>query len=78
MIRKLNLKQTAGLAAAFALAGLTGPAWSQEPVRYFSPECARYFTEVYCVANWQAAGFASQSACADYHRDVFCWFTTHY
>jgi hypothetical protein len=75
MLSKLNLKRTKGLVAALAIASLSGPAWAQDPPRYFSPECAQYFKDVYCPAHWQADHFASQSACADYYRDEVCWYT---
>lgn len=77
MSRKLNLREATGLVAALAIAGLAGPASAQEPVRYFSPECAQYFKDVYCPANWQEENFTSSSACAEHYKDL-CWWTYHY
>jgi hypothetical protein len=77
MLRKLNLKRTIGLVAALAIAGLSGPASAEDPPRYFSPECAQYFKDVYCPAHWQAENFTSSSACADYYKEG-CYYTYYY
>ena len=75
MLRKLNLNKTTGLGAALVIAGLSGPAWAEDPPRYPVPECAQYYKDVYCPTHWQADHFASQQACADYYRDEVCYYT---
>jgi hypothetical protein len=80
MLGKLNLRTTAGLAAALATAGLSGPASAQrlnEP----RPECMQE-VRAYCATYWNASwqpNFASEQACVD-HYDEQCYYewTYHY
>jgi uncharacterized protein YgiB involved in biofilm formation len=77
---KLNLKTTAGLAAALAMFALSGAASAQrlnEP----RPECMEE-VRAYCATYWNTAGqppFANQQACVD-HYDEMCYYewTYHY
>jgi hypothetical protein len=78
MLGKLNLKRMTGLAAALALAGLSGPASAQrlnEP----RPECMQE-VRAYCATYWNTAGqppFANQQACVD-HYDEMCYYEWTY
>ena len=74
MARTLNLRRTMGLAAALAFTGLSSPLFAEDPPRYFIPECAQYYKDVYCPAHWQAEHFASSTACADYYKEG-CYYT---
>lgn len=78
MLRKLNLRTMAGLAAALAMAGLSGAASAQR-LNQPRPECMEE-VRAYCATYWQAAGqpnFASQQACVD-HYDEMCYYEWTY
>ena len=79
MPRKLTLRRMTGLAAALAMAGLSGPASAQrlnEP----RPECmqeVRAYCAMYWDESWQQPNFASEAACVD-HYDEMCYYEWTY
>lgn len=70
MLWRLNLRMTAGLAAALAMAGLAGPASAQrlpEP----RPECMAE-VRAYCAAYWQVDvqfEFESEAECVQAYTE---------
>ncbi|HEX9947355.1 MAG TPA: hypothetical protein VGA98_07440 [Allosphingosinicella sp.] len=67
MPRKLNLRTITGLAAALAMAGLSGAASAQrlnEP----RPECMAE-VRAYCATYWQYFRFASEQACVEAYTE---------
>lgn len=69
MAGKFNLKNTAGLAAALAFAGLAHAPASAQVI--YLPGCIAYY-EAQCAASWQAQGFASYSACVAFYTENVC------
>ncbi len=70
MLRNLNPKRAAGLAAALAAAGLMMPAPAQAQV-WYSEACIQYYKDQ-CAANWQSQGFASSAQCAEHYKETVC------
>jgi hypothetical protein len=78
MPRKLNLRRTAGLAAALTVAGLSGAASAQR-LPAPRPECMQE-VRAYCAAYWNAPNyprFASEAACVEAYTEQ-CYYDWSY
>jgi hypothetical protein len=78
MLGKLNLRTMTGLAAALALAGMSGAASAQR-LPAPRPECMQE-VRAYCAAYWNASWqrpFASEAACVEYYSDQ-CYYDWTY
>lgn len=79
MLRKLNLRTMTGLAAALAMAGLSGAASAQR-LPQPRPECMQE-VRAYCAANWQTdvqVDFASEAECVEAYTEQCHWDWSYY
>jgi len=78
MLRKLDFRTMAGMAAALVLAGLPAAASAQR-LPAPRPECMQQVQD-YCAANWRTdpqMHFATQQACVDAYTEQ-CYYDWSY